>query len=212
MNNERLATFADSHLPKDMQQALNSERARVAYHEAGHIVVGEVLIPSCTNIAFLSGAEDNLSGLTKQTIAQETDAYARRRYDICISLGGMCATEHIYGVPEVGAQKDLQQAAGTMKELLAYSALNGMYHTTGEKYETTSHLSYDHERAAAVLLEQYRWDVRQIIASHNKELDAIAHMLYRKGYILAKDIDAIMRPASAHQNNKPQNKCFDKAS
>ncbi len=95
------------------------ELERVAVHELGHALIGEMLRPGW--VAKVSIASRGAAlGYVRQSPAQ--DVYLRTRQDveddICCYLAGMVAEEIMFGSSSTGAAQDLEQASQLARNLV----------------------------------------------------------------------------------------------
>ena len=104
-----------------------SERRKllVAYHEAGHAIVG-ALMPDYDPVQKISiiprGNAGGLTFFTPSEERMESGLYSRAylQNQMAVALGGRVAEEIIYGEDEVttGASNDLQQVASTARQMI----------------------------------------------------------------------------------------------
>ena len=112
--------------PEKKDRAMSVRRARlVAYHEAGHALVG-ALMPDYDPVQKISIIpRGNAGGLTFFTPSEErleSGLYSRAylQNQMAVALGGRVAEEIVYGEEEVttGASNDLQQVANTARQMI----------------------------------------------------------------------------------------------
>ena len=102
-------------LGAERKLVLNEEdRKRIAYHEAGHAVVGMVT-PGADPVRKVSIIPRGMAlGVTLSTPEDDRFNYSEQelRAKIRVSLGGRCAEEVVYGDSTTGAESDIQQVTG----------------------------------------------------------------------------------------------------
>ncbi len=99
------------------------ERRIVAYHEAGHAIVGEVL-PKANPVQKVSIVSRGISALGYTLNMPDEDRYLMTKDELldtlCMTLGGRAAEEIVFNEISTGAVNDLQQATqmaeGMVKE------------------------------------------------------------------------------------------------
>ena len=105
---------------------MSERRARlVAYHEAGHALVG-ALMPDYDPVQKISiiprGNAGGLTFFTPSEERMESGLYSRAylQNQMAVALGGRVAEEIVYGEDEVttGASNDLQQVASTARQMI----------------------------------------------------------------------------------------------
>merc|ERR1711903_43771 len=107
--------------------AVMSEKKKklVAYHEAGHALVG-ALMPDYDAVQKISiiprGNAGGLTFFTPSEERMESGLYSRTylQNQMAVALGGRVAEEIVYGEDEVttGASGDLQQVASTARKMI----------------------------------------------------------------------------------------------
>merc|ERR1712003_204467 len=111
----------------EKKQAVMSEQKRklVAYHEAGHAIVG-ALMPEYDPVTKISivprGAAGGLTFFAPSEERLESGLYSRSYLEnqMCVALGGRIAEELIFGAENVttGASGDFQQVTRTAKMMI----------------------------------------------------------------------------------------------
>lgn len=101
---------------------LHTEREKklVAYHEAGHALIGSVL-PDADPVHKVSiVARGNAGGYTMNLPLEETRLPPRSRYiaDIAVTLGGYAAEKLIYGEITTGPSNDLQVVSNMARAMV----------------------------------------------------------------------------------------------
>jgi cell division protease FtsH len=97
------------------------DRRRIAYHEAGHAVVGMVT-PGADPVRKVSIIPRGQAlGVTLSTPEDDRFNYSEEelRARIRVSLGGRCAEEVVYGDPTTGAESDIQQVTAIARGMVA---------------------------------------------------------------------------------------------
>lgn len=165
-------------------------RALIIYHEAGHAAMAEVLDPGCVTLVSAYSRKRDTGGFTlcqmdDKTVSAE-DVYAR----VGIALGGMTALEQVFGVFDVGNDKDLGKAFGLVRRLLEDNCICG-FGLHDNDYATSDERSARLEHAMAQEIERMRRKTREILASNRELLDAIARELAAKSVLTSADIARI---------------------
>jgi cell division protease FtsH len=183
-------------------RALDAERATVAYHEAGHALIGVLCAP-----------EDGLHKVTIQPRGQamgvayfspSDDRYLYRRSYlealIMKGLGGRAAEELVFGPAAItsGAQSDLQQVNGIARKMV-YQL--GMGHETGllihdgemGSLSPEAHARMDRE-VQAILGRLYA-RTREVVADNREALAALAVALLERETVEGEEAVEIMDEA-----------------
>jgi len=112
--------------PEKKDRVMSERRKRlVAYHEAGHALVG-ALMPDYDPVQKISiiprGNAGGLTFFTPSEERMESGLYSRAylQNQMAVPLGGRVAEEIVYGEDEVttGASNDLQQVASTARQMI----------------------------------------------------------------------------------------------
>ena len=112
-------------LRRKTQSLVKSVKRLVAYHEAGHAVVGAVM-PDYDPVQKISiiprGQAGGLTFFTPSEERMESGLYSRSylQNQMAVALGGRVAEEIIYGEDEVttGASNDLKQVASVARQMI----------------------------------------------------------------------------------------------
>lgn len=176
--------------PSHIEDAWASPRAQVAFHEAGHFVMRELLNPGGAALALIVERQGRLSGFTKDRHAVLCDTAEEARANILVALAGGVAVEQQYGIPCMGSSSDNEAAVEMVTNLISDAGSLGRYYTGSSQWLRSEFLCDAREQARAVMLEQFRWEVRNALAKRRSLVESVASKLYRSGYVLASDLDA----------------------
>ncbi|MBQ8909247.1 MAG: AAA family ATPase [Clostridia bacterium] len=181
----RVVFRAPESLSKDKEENIEM----IAYHEAGHAVISEVLNPGSVNLLSVCKYEGDIGGVT--SCSQREDYFFKKKYmeDKVVSLlGGRAATELIYGEIDVGANSDISRA---FRIVIRF---NDMYCSYGfDTYdwnyrECSNRLLERRENKVSQEMERYYLEAKRILAENKFFLDAVAKALIEKKTLRAKDI------------------------
>ncbi len=92
----------------------------VAYHEAGHAIVGYVLNGKESIIRVISTARGNAGGYTALSVDEDSVVISEKELlnRICMDYGGRCAEKIIFNHLSTGASSDIQQATSTILQMV----------------------------------------------------------------------------------------------
>lgn len=166
-------------------------RYRVAYHEAGHVVIAESLRRGSVSICSIcSDPHDSNPGFT--CVYPEEDAAISKsfeavEFDLMYSLGGKAATEIVYGIPDVGVANDLEGAFDHAADLVDDFGAYGFDKKILCRYD--GNFIYELKATTiSTLMEIYYSKVKQILVKNRVLLDAVAEALVEKTTLTYKDI------------------------
>ena len=173
----------------------SEERRRIAYHEAGHVVINEVLDPGSVTIASILGNSHGKGGFVLSKCSDDTGSLARVETDIVVSLGGRAAVEQRFGTLDVGAEKDLSDAFRKVKHLVSDLGACGLG-LVYERYTGSEAIESYVAHVVAVEAERYYRKAKEILAQNVGLLDAVAHGLLERGIVTMHDIEVMREDRS----------------
>ena len=178
---------------EDSGKAEGENLRRTAYHEAGHATIAEVLNPGCVTLVTAYDDESGeMGGFTSAGRKVPGGHMQRMEYHVLRSLGGMAASEQVFGEPDAGSSNDLDQAFSTAMDMVGEICICGIHlHHNG--YNDSADLQARREQAAATEVERYFRKSKEILANNRPLLDAIAEGLMKKGFLTACDIADIKK-------------------
>lgn len=164
---------------------------RIAIHEAGHLVVCEVLEPGSVGLVSLrSSGRDSTGGFIHRC-----KDFSEEFHDIIVSLGGKAATELFY--PETNAKgsfEDIRRAYSMIREDLHQEGSRGfgMVDVSCQRFpETSESLNARSEAVAQAEVERYQRIAKSILIENRDFLDKAITALIEKETLLYSDIQAI---------------------
>jgi cell division protease FtsH len=170
------------------------EKKVIAYHEAGHALVGHVL-PNTDPIHKVSIiARGRALGWTLALPTEDRHMQTRSelRDELAMLLGGRTSEELVFGDPTTGAQNDIERATQIARAMVTEF---GMTDALGPQQlgsrsiepflgrDMGSQRDYSDEVAASVdnevrkLIDEAHGEARQILRQHRKVLDRLADAL-----------------------------------
>ena len=154
------------------------DKKLVAYHEAGHALVGHVL-PHCDPVHEVSIIPRGQAGGYTMTLPGEETHYVTKSKmtdDIAMMLGGRAAEEIMLGEISTGASSDLQKATSTARKMVVEY---GMSDAIGRTYYGGEH---------EVFLGRDYGQTRSYSEKVAAEIDEEIHRIIESAYKVAKDI------------------------
>lgn len=201
--------------PEKKERIMSEKRkAIVAYHEAGHALVG-ALLPDYDPVQKVSIIpRGNAGGLTWFTPSEErveSGLYSRSylQNQMAVALGGRLAEEIIFGEEEVttGASNDLQQVANSARQMVTRFGMSdrlgpvALGRQNGNVFlgrDIASDRDFSDETAAAIdeevrlLVEQAYSRAKEILVSNRHILDQIAQLLIEKETVDADELQELL--------------------
>jgi len=186
----------------------------VAYHEAGHALVG-ALMPDYDPVAKVSiiprGQAGGLTFFTPSEERMESGLYSRSylQNQMAVALGGRVAEEIVYGEEEVttGASNDLQQVANVARQMITKFGMSdkigpvalgqsqgGMF--LGRDMSSTRDFSEDTAATIDVevseLVDVAYKRATKVLSDNRTVLDEMAQMLIERETIDTEDIQDLL--------------------
>jgi cell division protease FtsH len=186
----------------------------VAYHEAGHALVG-ALMPDYDPVQKISiiprGRAGGLTWFTPSEDRMESGLYSRSylQNQMAVALGGRVAEEIIFGEEEVttGASNDLQQVARVARQMVSRFGMSdrlgpvALGRQNGNVFlgrDIASDRDFSDE-TAAVIDEEVRQLVnnayiraKDVLVNNRHILDKLAEMLVEKETVDAEELQSIL--------------------
>ncbi len=192
----------------------DKKKELVAYHEAGHALVG-ALMPDYDPVAQVSiiprGQAGGLTFFTPSEERMESGLYSRSylQNQMAVALGGRVAEEIVYGEEEVttGASNDLQQVANVARQMITKFGMSekigpvalgqsqgGMF--LGRDMSSTRDFSEDTAATIDVevseLVDVAYKRATKVLKDNRKVLDEMALMLIERETIDTEDIQDLL--------------------
>ncbi|MEB3271300.1 MAG: ATP-dependent zinc metalloprotease FtsH3 [Synechococcus sp.] len=201
--------------PEKKDRVMSDRRKRlVAYHEAGHALVG-ALMPDYDPVQKISiiprGNAGGLTFFTPSEERMESGLYSRAylQNQMAVALGGRVAEEIVYGEDEVttGASNDLQQVARVARQMVTRFGMSdrlgpvALGRSNGGMFlgrDIASERDFSEDTAAAIdeevselVAEAYR-RATEVLTANRPVLDRLAEMLVDRETIDADELQELL--------------------
>ncbi|MBW4617675.1 MAG: ATP-dependent zinc metalloprotease FtsH3 [Desmonostoc vinosum HA7617-LM4] len=201
--------------PEKKDRVMSEKRKTlVAYHEAGHALVG-ALMPDYDPVQKISiiprGRAGGLTWFTPSEDRMDTGLYSRAYLEnqMAVALGGRLAEELIFGEEEVttGASNDLQQVARVARQMITRFGMSdklgpvALGRQQGNMFlgrDIMSERDFSEETAAAIdeevrkLVDIAYQRAKDVLISNRHILDQLAQMLVDKETVDAEELQEIL--------------------
>lgn len=201
--------------PEKKDRVMSEKRkSLVAYHEAGHALVG-ALMPDYDPVQKISiiprGGAGGLTWFTPSEERMDSGLYSRSylQNQMAVALGGRIAEEIIFGEEEVttGASNDLQQVAKVARQMvtslgmsdrLGPVALGRQQSNPFMGRDIASERDFSDETAAAVdeevrnLVDQAYRRCKEVLVGNRHILDKLAQSLIEKETVDAEELQVML--------------------
>ncbi|MDJ0533475.1 MAG: ATP-dependent zinc metalloprotease FtsH3 [Xenococcaceae cyanobacterium MO_207.B15] len=201
--------------PEKKNRVMSEKRKElVAYHEAGHALVG-ALMPDYDPVQKISiiprGRAGGLTWFTPSEDRMESGLYSRSylQNQMAVALGGRIAEEIIFGDEEVttGASNDLQQVTRVARQMVTRFGMSdrlgpvALGRQNGNVFlgrDIASDRDFSDETAAAIdeevrnLVDQAYRRAKDVLVGNRYILDQLAEMLVEKETVDADELQEIL--------------------
>ncbi|KJH73208.1 ATP-dependent zinc metalloprotease FtsH3 [Aliterella atlantica] len=201
--------------PEKKDRVMSEKRKTlVAYHEAGHALVG-ALMPDYDPVQKISiiprGRAGGLTWFTPSEDRMDTGLYSRSYLEnqMAVALGGRIAEELIFGEEEVttGASNDLQQVARVARQMVTRFGMSdrlgqvALGRQQGNMFlgrDIVAERDFSEETAAAIdeevrqLVEVAYRRAKEVLVSNRHILDLLANMLVEKETVDADELQDLL--------------------
>ena len=161
--------------------------SRVVWHEAGHVVVNEVVRPGSVALASARWRSSRCGGFVHTTRSKDIDSVFSMQEHLAGALGGRAAVDLEFGIVDAGAQNDLRQAFSLARHLHCDLCYGGFSMYEDESDEQKRYV----EVATTALVENFYRKVKEALCKNREFLEKIAVALAERDVLLASDIAAI---------------------
>jgi len=201
--------------PEKKDRVMSERRKRlVAYHEAGHALVG-ALMPDYDPVQKISiiprGQAGGLTFFTPSEERMESGLYSRSylQNQMAVALGGRVAEEIVYGEDEVttGASNDLQQVARVARQMVTRFGMSdrlgpvALGRAQGGMFlgrDIAAERDFSEDTAAAIdeevgglVAEAYR-RATEVLSANRPVLDELAEILVEKETVDAEELQELL--------------------
>ncbi|HET7486638.1 MAG TPA: ATP-dependent zinc metalloprotease FtsH [Acidimicrobiales bacterium] len=160
------------------------EKRRVAYHEAGHTLVGWVLNTAAQVDKVSIVARGHALGLTWSLPIEDRRLKTRSQIEeeITASLGGLAAETVVYDDPSGGSQSDLMRATALARQMvydLGMSDLGPIFLGSDDRYglERSDRLTEEADREVCRILADAEERARTVVSAYRSHLDRVVELL-----------------------------------
>lgn len=165
---------------------------RIAYHEAGHAVVAEILDPGSVSIASIRMSNSDELGFVRYCRKSEEEFTIEYYQNIIrTSLAGRAATELVYGETDLGANNDLHNAYDKAVKIADNFCAYGF--TSWIEDDDIEFVGENRNRTVALIMEQQYQATKKIIIENRQLLDRMADELMKRTTLIYPEIQAIMK-------------------
>lgn len=190
--------------PDTIRNEQKSDNLVVAYHEAGHAVVAELLEPESVTLVSIDNREGAVGGFTayyKDEQYWNEIGYMENR--VCTLLGGRAAVEMEFGKTDVGCSADMSRALTIIHRLIVEYGSTG-FDKCSIDYHVSHQLKYIQEHTADDELVRFYNKAKRLLAENRDFYEAFTQELITKRVLVSKDIQEIKKRVFNSRQNVGQ--------
>ena len=170
-----------------------------AWHEAGHAVVAETLSPGSVTLVCIHEETNDSLGFTSYAKSPRNHNLLTRSNEIVRTLGGRAAQELRFGLADLGAESDLEDASCMLSDLInaggyGFSLLNNPYRGYSEA------LRARREIVMASELERLYLRAKEILSENRDFLNALTVALLEEGYLTGEEVRALKEEVTSRRS------------
>jgi cell division protease FtsH len=177
--------------PDNFSKTSAEDIRKTALHEAGHLVVSEVLCPGSVGLASLRSTGRSAAG----GFIHRCRELSRRPYHVLVALAGKAAVELYYAdTCASGCQSDISRAFTIIRDGVSENATLGfgMIDVATQRFnETSENMNARSEAVTHAELERHMLKARDILLKNRDFLEKATEALIEKETLLYSDIQAI---------------------
>ena len=189
------------HAPISDDDVNQSGKFAIAYHEAGHAVAHELLIPNSTALVSTRISSKEKSGITVfDTESATIDFEYENKMMIC-ALAGRAAHELKYGYPDIGSSKDIKEASGIASFMICKEGYAGIKKT--ELFaEFESDITKDQiDFEVNFIINKAYAESKKLLSKNFNLVEKIAQALVEQTTLLGKDVRKIIDQYKCEANS-----------
>ena len=202
---------------KKSKKYTEEERKLVAYHEAGHAVVG-IKLEDANEVQKITIVPRGAAGGYNLMLPKEEKYFSTKtelQETICGLLGGRVAEELVLKVQSSGAQNEFERATKIARSMVTEYGMSDLGPIQFEHQESSVFLGRDYNKSRNFssqvafeidqemrkIIETSYEKTKKIISSNRKLLDLIANTLLEKETLTKEEIDSLVKTGKLPEKN-----------
>lgn len=176
--------------PDDFTIVTDSEIRKIAYHEAGHLIMSEILCPGSVGMASVRTKGRNSVG----GFIRRCKKLPNSESHVLVSLAGKASVELNYGGCAEGCESDIKRACVCIRDEISENGSMGFGVVDVSYFRSrvmSESLNLRNEAVAQAELERCFYKAKEIILKNKEFLDKTVDALIKKETLLASDIERL---------------------
>jgi cell division protease FtsH len=185
------------------------EKEIVAYHEAGHAVVGHML-PNCDPVTKVTIISRGMAlGYTLAMPEEDRNLQSRARFndELAMALGGKAAEEIVFGDVTTGAANDLERVTKLARSMVTRYGMSDklgpmvygqkdelvfLGREIGEQRDYSEAVAEEIDDEVRRIISEAYDSAKEVLTKHRDKLTALAHLLIEVETVGAAEFEALM--------------------
>jgi cell division protease FtsH len=185
------------------------EKEIVAYHEAGHAVVGHML-PNCDPVTKVTIISRGMAlGYTLAMPEEDRNLQSRARFndELAMALGGKAAEEIVFGDVTTGAANDLERVTKLARSMVTRYGMSDklgpmvygqkdelvfLGREIGEQRDYSEAVAEEIDDEVRRIISDAYNSAKEVLTKHRDKLTALAHLLIEVETVGAAEFEALM--------------------
>lgn len=188
IQDDDLFRSALSNLYEISESSKPEEKVTIAYHEAGHAVLSELLYPHSIAAVSIMGDGKTFSGKTIQIEGRTSGNVRDAENEIMVALGGTLGVEIGLGEDDLGGCADIANAHDSIERLLLATGKYGLSQTGRNATNARQH---QNEIIGEAVIHRLSEKARLLLVKNIGFLRAVAEELLAKEYLVSTDLRRI---------------------
>lgn len=178
-------------IPQNALKDSNSNMENIVIHEAGHVVVSEVLCPGSVTLAARGEKESSSGGITiykinPNRVMQKEDI----ENEVIRSLAGKAAVEIMLGIEDIGCSADLEIAFNEVRKMVDNYCCKGFECFT-DYYGGSRYILENKDRMTAYEIGRYYRQAKKILIDNKRFLKHVIKALTKTEVLIWEDLEII---------------------
>ena len=166
----------------------------VAYHEAGHALIGELLEPNSVQFITTLKTDSDTRGLTKyRNNDNYWDDISFMINRIKTLLAGKAATEVVFNTCDTGVGSDLRRAYYIAERVIDDYCMIGFDSKILYLPSVSEIIKQNKDINISELVEKYYYEVKELLIQNRKALDTLAKELFDKKILFQSEIRNLLK-------------------
>ena len=166
---------------------------KTAYHEAGHVLIGELFEPGSTSYVTVAESSGDINGITKSFRNENYyDDIELMKNKVKTLLSGKAAVEVEYKTCDTGSGSDINSAYNLVNRFVSEFCMCDFNSFVKEGVFSSEKAVATRDNNISAIITEYYNEVKELIIANKNKLDRLAKELMDKKILFKDDIKEIM--------------------